>query len=291
MQGKDVMKIFLTGNQGRVGSVIEADLLHDGHEVVGYDRLNGQDILDIVKLETTLRGCEAIIHTAALVGGAGDSPYETMQVNVQGTWNVLMTAKKADVKQIVYFSSVNALGIFRGGRKPDYLPIDDEHPCYPSRPYGMSKRLAEEMCRLWSASTGIRIICLRPPAVWTPDIYEKIQAARKVRPSSEWEPYWEYGAFIDVRDLSAAAIQALSCPMKGFTCLLVSSSDISTSGKSSQELAQFIHPDVEWRGGEEFREDPFRSLVTIDNARKVLNWEPQHTWRSCIDNQVYRKKP
>ena len=201
-----------------------------------------------------------------------------------------MAAKKANVKRIVYFSSVNALGIFRGGRKPDYLPIDDEHPCYPSRPYGMSKRLAEEMCRLWSASTGIRIICLRPPAVWSPDTYEKIQAARKVRPSYEWEPYWEYGAFIDVRDLSIAAIQALTCPTTGFKCLLVSSTDISTSGKSSKELAHFIHPDVEWRGGEEFREDPFRSLVTIDNARKVLNWEPQHTWRSCVDNHLYRKK-
>ena len=49
------MKVFLEGNRGRVGSVVEADLMARGHEVTGYDRLDGYDILDVLALETAVQ--------------------------------------------------------------------------------------------------------------------------------------------------------------------------------------------------------------------------------------------
>jgi UDP-glucose 4-epimerase len=282
------MKVFLTGNYGKIGKVIENDLHTLGYEVIGYDRLDGKNILDISTLSSTLKRCYAVIHLAALdvdsLESSRPNPHEIMNVNLQGTWNVLVAAGHAGVKRMVYMSSVDSLGVFGGRGKPDYLPLDDEHPCYPTSPYDISKYLAEEMCRFWSAKERIPTICLRPPGVWTPETYLEILAARLAKPEYEWNPYWEYGAFIDIRDLSRATIRALICPFEGFGCFLVAAADITTSGKNSRELVQSICPDVEWRGGIEFQEKPYLSLIKTYNAQRVLQWEPEYTWQSFIKN-------
>ena len=105
-------------------------------------------------------------------------------------------------------------------------------------------------------------------------------AQRARRASFEWDPFWEYGAFIDVRDLASACIAALSCPIDDHATLLVTAPDITTSGSTSRELAEFVHPGVEWRGGPEYDSDPFRTLLDIEPARRTLGWEPRHTWRA-----------
>lgn len=276
------VKVLVTGSRGSVGTQVVADLSRSGHATVGYDVVDSQDIFDLPSLQKATRECDAIIHSAALLGRPEESAERIMSVNLLGTWNVLAAAAEARVGRIVFISSVNALGIFCGDRPPDYLPIDKAHPCYPSTPYGISKRLGEEMCRFFSADTGIPVICLRPPAIWTNETYATIQAERAKRPEFEWDPFWEYGAFIDVRDLSQACLSALSCKTEGFHCVLVASSDISTSGKSGRELAEQILPGIEWRGGEEYESDPYRSLIDITEARRLLGWEPQHTWQAFL---------
>ncbi len=279
------MRVLVTGNRGRVGRVVERDLVAAGHDVVAYDRVDGHDALDQQRVVAAADGCEGVIHLAHGHSGPEYTPQGVMEVNLQGAWNVLCAAEEAGASRVVAISSVNALGVFMGERAPDYLPIDDDHPCYPGRAYGMSKRLSEDMCRLWSAKTGVPVVCLRPPAVWAPDRYAKIQDARRETPESEWSPIWEYGAFIDVRDLSSAILCALLNPIDGYACFLVASSDITTSGRSARELAQLVHPDVPWRGGHEYDADPFRSLVRIDNARSALAWEPRHTWRAVTSSE------
>lgn len=276
------MKVLLTGNRGMIGSVTEAKLITAGHEVVGYDRCDGLDILDAGALEIAIGGCEGVVHLASPVGVPEDDPHETMNAIVQGTWNVLLAAEKAAVKRVVFMSSVDALGVFQGERKPDYLPLDDHHPCYPATPYAIGKYLAEQMCRYCCERTGIPTICLRPPGVWKPETYVEIQRRRKERPAYEWDPYWEYGAFIDVRDLAAATLCGLTCSMTGFACVLVTSSDITTSGKTSKELVDLVHPGMEWRGGQEYDAEPYRSLVMTGNAEKLLGWKAAHSWHTFI---------
>ena len=183
---------------------------------------------------------------------------------------------------MVFLSSVDTLGVFKGERSPDYLPLDDAHPCYPTTPYAISKRLAEDMCRHFSASTGVSVVCLRPPEVWTEKTYAWIQSERAKRAEFEWDPFWEYGAFIDVRDLSEACVCALMCRVERLACLLVSSADISTSGRTSRQIAEFVLPNVEWRGGAEYEAEPFRSLVEIRNAKRALVWAPKHSWQSYV---------
>lgn len=272
------MKVFVTGNRGRIGSTIEAQLIAAGHTVVGFDRANGDDIRDGQAVRQAAQGCDAAIHLASLLGGANDDPDETMAVGLQGTWHVLMAAQAEKMQRVVYFSSVNALGIFMGQRAPDYFPIDDNHTPYPSSPYGIAKRLAEEMCRHFTEKQGITTICLRPPWVMPAEFKEQIIQWRKEDPEREWKPGWEYGAFCDIRDVAAAAVLALTCPDPGHVTLLLCADDIS-SDTPSRVMAAKIHPDVPWRGGPEYDADPYRALVDTRRAKAVLGWQPQYRWK------------
>jgi nucleoside-diphosphate-sugar epimerase len=89
-----------------------------------------------------------------------------MAVSVLGTWHVLLAAEAAGATRVVHFSSVQALGISEGERLPDYFPVDDEHPRRAMRPYGLSKRLAEDLCEGFTARTGIATLSLRPLLGW-----------------------------------------------------------------------------------------------------------------------------
>jgi UDP-glucose 4-epimerase len=276
------MRVLVTGSSGKVGAQVVSDLAACEHTPVAYDLATGQDILDPVALLESARGCDAIVHSAALLGLADQGDSQIMATNLQGMWHVLSAAREAGIARVVFLSSVDALGVFKGERAPDYLPLDDAHPCCPSTPYAISKYLAENMCRLFAASTDVSVVCLRPPGVWTEATYARIQSARAMRTEFEWDPFWEYGAFIDVRDLSQACVCALTCRIERFACLLVSSGDITTSGRTSRELAAFVLPHVPWRGGSEYEAEPFRTLMNIENAKHTLAWEPKHSWRAYV---------
>jgi nucleoside-diphosphate-sugar epimerase len=165
-----------------------------------------------------------------------------------------------------------------GAGRLAYLPLDENHPAEPANAYGLAKLLCEEVCHLISTQSGMTIVCLRPPAIWRQEDYERIRKRRTEAPDSEWSPFWEYGAFIDVRDLAAAIVRANECPDPGFARLLLCAGDISSSGETSRELVSRLTPHPEWRGGAEYETDPFRALIDTRRARAVLGWSPRHAW-------------
>jgi nucleoside-diphosphate-sugar epimerase len=258
-----------------IGSAVVGRLLAEGCEVVGFDIADGHDILDAAGLAAAARGCDAIVHAAGGSGGGADAGARFITHNVTGNWNALAAAQQAGARRVVTFSSVNALGIFRGEGVPDYFPIDDDHPTRPPTAYGIAKRLVEELCRCFTLSTGIATICLRPPAVLGPARHARFAAARAADPAAEWTPYWEYGAFIDVRDVAFAVLAALRCADPGHLTALICADDV-TSPVPVYELARRLLPDVPWRGSEPA--DPATRLVRCDRARKVLGWTPRYRW-------------
>jgi nucleoside-diphosphate-sugar epimerase len=269
------MQILVTGDQGLIGRAVTARLREAGDHVVGFDRADGHDILDSAALARAAQGCAAIVHTAALLGRPWDKPDDIMTVNVTGTWNALAAARAAGARRVVAFSSVNALGIFSGNGTPDYLPIDDAHPARATTAYGISKRLGEEMCRCFTLDTGIPTICLRPP--WVSDANRKAAelARRAANPEAEWSPFWEYGAWVDVRDLADAVHLALRCPDPGHMTALVVADDVA-SATPSMELAARLLPDTPWRGPP--LPGPRAALVRSDAARRTFGWRPLHSW-------------
>src|SRR6204780_2933651 len=221
------MRVLVTGHRGHVGVPVTEYLRSRGHEVTGFDRADGADILDLAAISEAARGSDAIVHLAALAHDTAGSPEQIMAVNVLGTWHVLLAAEAAGATRVICFSSAQALGIAEGERLPDYFPVDDAHPRRAMRPYGLSKRLAEDMCAGFTARTGIVTIALRPFAVWDQETYERIPQQRRAGPRFEWEPFWEYGAFVDIRDVATAVQHALTVPLQGHHRALLCAPDIS----------------------------------------------------------------
>jgi UDP-glucose 4-epimerase len=281
------VRILVTGHRGKIGRVVTSLLQDEGHDVTGFDRLDGNDVLDRPALRLATERCDAVIHLAADDVTADDAPTpgtrwnpeDIIMTNGLGTANVLDAAARANVLRVIFLSSVDALGIFLGEKAPDYLPIDDDHPTYPSSPYDLSKRLAEEMCRSFTAETGIPTICLRPPGVFDEATYTRIKAARVDNPEFEWSPFWEYGAFIDVRDVASAISAGLTCSDPGHVRLLLCADDISSAHLASRAMARKLHPDVPWHGGPELDDEPYRALLDTRRARQILGWAPAYRWR------------
>ena len=169
------MRILVTGHRGNLGVPIARHLDHLGHDVVGFDRVDGQDLLDLVVNRAAV-GCAAIVHLGALAHDTAGSQEQIMAVNVLGTWHVLLAAETAGAARVIHFSSAQVFGIAEGERLPDYFPVDDAHPRRAIGAYGLSKCLGEDLCAAFTARTGIPSMSLRPVAVWDPGEYQRTAA-------------------------------------------------------------------------------------------------------------------
>jgi nucleoside-diphosphate-sugar epimerase len=270
------VKVLVTGSSGLVGRYAVAALEQRGHEVAPFDLVAGNDVLDPVAVEAAALEIDAVVHLAVIGHTRDATPAEMMATNVDGTRNVLAAAARRGARQFVYASSVNALGVFLGLRAPDYLPIDDDHPCYSTSTYGISKLLGEELCAATTRTTGMSTICLRIPNVIEPDGYSTARAAESER------GIWEYGYFIDARDLGTAISCAVDAMTDEHERVLLGSSDAMRTCTPPIEIADRRYPGVRWTDRDEFAADPSLPLVRADRARELLGWSPVHTWAENV---------
>ena len=151
-----------------------------------------------------MRGCQAVVHAGAIAHDRAGTPAEIVATNVLGTWHVLQAAESCSVSGVVYFSSAQVFGFAEGEGTPAYLPVDDAHPVRAARPYGMSKRLAEDMCAAWTSRTGIPTTVLRPVMILTDAALLQVTESEA-----------ELGAFVHADDVATAVLRALSAPPDG----------------------------------------------------------------------------
>ncbi|MBM3523556.1 MAG: NAD(P)-dependent oxidoreductase [Alphaproteobacteria bacterium] len=274
------MRVLVTGSNGLIGAATVKRLLAEGDAVVTFDIADGQDMLDAVGVAKAAAGCDAIVHATSARQVGAEPGQSFITHNVTGTWNVLAAARQHGIRRVVTFSSVNAIGVFRGEAKPDYLPVDDEHPIRPPTAYGIAKRMVEEMCRCITVTTGISTVCFRPPAVLGPERHALYTRLRTADPSAEWLPFWEYGAWIDTRDIAFAVLAALRHPDPGHLTGMIVADD-SSSPIPPRELARRILPEIPWRGPE--LADERRCLVSDARVRRALGWAPRYRWEDrCV---------
>jgi UDP-glucose 4-epimerase len=272
------VRILVTGHRGNIGTPVASHLTQLGHDVVGFDRADGMDLLDLAQVRRAADGCAAIVHLGALAHDTAGPPEQIMAVNVLGTWNMLLAAEAAGAIRVVHFSSAQVFGIAEAERLPDYFPVDDEHPRRAMRAYGLSKCLAEDLCAGFTARTGIASISLRPVWVWHPGQYQQIEAQWRAEPASEWEPYWEYGAFVDVRDVVTAVELALTVPVSGHHRAVLCAADIAATAPAL-DMAARLAPSVPLRDPAPYRAEPWRALIDCSAAETLLGWRPRYGWR------------
>lgn len=197
-------RVLLTGSSGGVGRAARPVLEAAGWAVELFDLTDGEDLRDETAVLRAMQGCEAVVHAGALAHDSAGTPAEIVATNLLGTWHVLQAAETYSVSRVVYFSSAQVFGFAEREGTPAYLPVDDAHPRRAARPYGMSKRLAEDMCAAWTSRTGIPTIVLRPVMILTDPALLQITEADA-----------ELGAFVHADDVATAILLALSVKPDG----------------------------------------------------------------------------
>jgi UDP-glucose 4-epimerase len=164
----------VTGGAGFIGSHLAERLLRDGHRVrvvdnfttgkrsnltsfAGHLEVFEVSVTDKAALDEAFAGVDYVFHQAALpsVPRSIEDPLTTHEMNVTGTLNVLLAARDAGVKRVIYAASSSAYGDQAGEAK-----IETMQP-QPLSPYGVSKLAGELYCRAFTASYGLETVCLR----------------------------------------------------------------------------------------------------------------------------------
>lgn len=165
-------RILLTGHRGYVGSRFVA-AFHDRYDIVGYDLVDGDDILDQARLTARMAGCDVVVHEAAIPAPVeGRSYADYFHTNVQGTMSVAQAAVAAGVRRLVYASSTTIYGIEHGipfaypineGQKfvSQYLPADRLHCRDIDLSYHTSKVMAEQIVAWHGLNRKLQTVALR----------------------------------------------------------------------------------------------------------------------------------
>jgi nucleoside-diphosphate-sugar epimerase len=171
------MRILLTGGTGNVGPAVIEHLSEAGHDVLTVGRREHmdvpggrylqRDINDYDALLDAMRGCDAVVHLAAIAHPMGRPGRELFRVNALGTFNVFEAAAECGIARVVGASSINAFGYFFGERTVElrYLPIDEEHPVLATDAYSFSKQVMEDIGRYFWERDRISNVMLRLPSV------------------------------------------------------------------------------------------------------------------------------
>jgi NAD dependent epimerase/dehydratase len=189
-------KILVTGADGFIGSHLTEALVRRGFDVRAFvlynsfnswgwldhspDRIRKSldvfagDIRDPHGVRTAMKGCDAVLHLAALIAipYSYHSPDTYVDTNVKGTLNVLQAARELDVARVVHTSTSEVYGTAK------FVPITEEHPLQGQSPYSASKIAADQMAYSFFASFGLPVVIARPFNTYGPR-----QSARAVIPT------------------------------------------------------------------------------------------------------------
>ncbi|MDF2990533.1 MAG: galE [Microbacterium sp.] len=277
------MRIALTGSSGKLGTVVARDLRAAGHEVIGLD-LRGErgpgfvqvDLTDYGQVIDALAGVneqhdgvDALVHLGAIPAPGIRSDVATFHNNMASTFNVFWAAVRLGIRKIVYASSETVLGL-PFDVPPPYIPVDEEYAPRPESVYSLVKtleeRLATELVR-WNPD--LSITALRFSNVMVPDDYAEFPFDADARTRK-----WNLWGYIDARDGAQAIDRALANAPAGFDTFIIAAAD-TVMTRPNAELVAEVFPGVETRG--DLGEND--TLLSIDKARRLLGYDPRHSWR------------
>ncbi len=294
------MKYLVTGGAGFIGSNLTDALIAQGHDVLVLDNLStgrqeninpkaafiNVDIRDLEQIKPYFAGIDGVFHIAALppVQLSIENPAETNDVNVNGTLNVLIAAKDAKVKRVVYSASSSAYGDSKT------MPLNEEMKPNPLSPYGLQKYIGEEYCRLFSLLYGMETVSLRYFNVYGPRmagegayltvIKNFLTQKSRGKPMTITGDGEQTRDFTHVRDVVRANMLAMESANVGAGEVI----NIG-AGKnySMNQIAQFI-------GGASMhiapRVEPKHTLADNSKAKKLLGWTPQENLEEAIKELI-----
>ena len=275
-------KIVVTGGSGKAGRAVVNELNARGYQTLNVDQTIppaswgwalAVDLTDLGQTIEALQGADAVVHLAAVPAPEMRPEQETFRNNILSTYNVFSAAADLGLKKVVWASSETVLGLPFEKELPDYAPIDEQQTPYPESSYALSKLLGEQMAAQFNRRFGLPFAGLRISNIMEPDEYARFPAFWDDPALRKWN-LWGY---VDARDVAQAVRLALELDVPGSEQYIVAAND-TVMNRSSRGLMEEVYPSVEIR--RDLAE--FETLLSIDKARELLGYEPDHTWRDHL---------
>lgn len=328
-------KILVTGAGGYIGSVATYLFLQNGYEVVALDNFStgykkplevlqkkfGQDRIrfyefdlqgDLTPFFEKEKDIEAVVHYGAscLVNESMENPQKYFSNNVCGSQNLLAAILKYGIKKIVFSSTCAVYG------EAQYVPVDEKHPADPVNPYGVSKRMIEQMIEWYGKLSGLNYVVLRyfnicgasddgligdskNPSVLL--MQNAVKGALGIEPffltcpevdTPDKTPIRDY---INVVDLNMAHLKALEYLLGGGESEVI---NLGTgTGNSVLEIVSKVQEAVgvkfDLKKAEPRKGEYAKMIAEIKKAEEVLGWKPTRSIEDSVRSIVtwYRVHP
>jgi UDP-N-acetylglucosamine/UDP-N-acetyl-alpha-D-glucosaminouronate 4-epimerase len=288
----------VTGGAGFIGSNTVEELVHRGHSVVVLDDLSaGKEdnlaevrtkitfikgsITDIETVRKAMHEAEYVLHLAARtsVPRSVKDPIETNKINIDGMLNVLVAARDAKVKRLVFAASSSAYG------ETPTLPKTEEMQPAPISPYGVTKLVGELYAQVFGRCYGLENVCLRYFNIFGPrqdpsSPYSGVLAKFCTAFLEDGQPVI-FGDGEQTRDFTYVenAVQAnlLACeaPNVSGKVFNIGTGSRSSLNQTVELLRKISEKPLEVKYEPPRDGDIRDSLADISQARKFLGYDPQ----------------
>ena len=305
-----MLRYFVTGGCGFIGSNLVDRLLADGHYVVTYDNISTGletflaqakrsphfelicgDVLDLSSLKDAMEGCDFVFHFAANadVRFGTDHPKRDLEQNTIATFNVLEAMRENNIEKIAFSSTGSIYG------EADVFPTPEDAP-FPVQTsmYGASKLACEGLIEAYCEGFGFQSCIFRFVSILGErythghvfDFYKQLKAdPTKLRVLGNGKQRKSYLYIQDCLDAMQVAIEKVTDNVNIFNLGVDGYCEVNDSITWISE-ALGVQPILEYTGGDRgwIGDSPFIFLDT--NKIRSLGWEPKHSIREGVVRTV-----
>ena len=280
-------RTVVTGGSGKVGWWTVCELVAAGHDVLAIDKVAPAEalpkgakywpveMLNLGEVYQALSGVDYVCHIGAIPSPTGFPGATTFQNNTIATYHVFQAAVESGVQKIIYTSSEMVYGFLDGQKViPDYLPVDEVHPTAPQGPYGLSKRMGEDIAEMFCRNHKLCAASFRLANVRSPGNYD-VYPERRKNAERQAGGLWSY---VDARDVGQACVKFWESNLAGHTVFNLSAADNWLDVPVEEVKAQSGYNNVPSKDG-------FSGAATgwdISKAQNLLGYAPNYSWRDHL---------
>ena len=296
------MRCVITGGAGFIGSHLVDSLIKDGHDVLVIDNLSsgkreyvnpsaGFIKADINSdLSSSIKGADAVFHFAADpdVRASADNPEPSFRNNVVGTYSVLESCRKADVKSFVLASTSTVYG------ETETIPTPETQPCFPISNYAASKLANEAYLSSFCGSYGLRGTVVRYANIFGErsthgvmiDFYNKLKKnphELKILGNGKQDK-----SYLHVSDCVRATILAQSKQAKNFDVFNIGSRKKVTVSELASLMCKRLNisPKFSYSGSERGWVGDVKLMLLQTNKIESLGWHESLTFEQGLDRYI-----
>lgn len=307
-------RYLVTGGAGFIGSHIAQTLLDQGQAVRVFDNLStgregnlavlagraeviDGDLRDLAAVRAAVEGVEVVFHEAAIasVPSSVADPLGSLEVNVTGTQHVLLAARDAGARRVVFASSSAIYG------DTPCLPSEESQRPDPLSPYALHKLTGEYLCRLFTRLYGLETVALRyfnvfgprqdPASEYAAVIPRFLTALAEGRRPTVFGDGEQTRDFIYIENVVRANLLAAEAPNAVGEVINIGSGERMSLKEFLGIAGELLGVTVQAEYGEPRAGDVRDSCASIERARSLLGYAPAVSFREGLARTLAALRP